>query len=318
MRILANDGIDEAGRKKLEEAGFIVDTGFLDADQLLGNIDEYDVLIVRSATNVRKDLINRASNLKIIGRGGVGLDNIDVQYAESKGIKVINTPAASSTSVAELVFAHLYGVCRFLPMLNRKLVQNPEASFKDLKKAASKGIELKGKTLGIIGIGRIGKETARIAIGSGMNVIAFDPFVTEASVEVAFHPDLGLAALTVPIPVISKEEVLKRSDFITLHVPGGSEAVIGEKEIALMKDGAGIVNCARGGVVNEAALNKAIKSGKIRYAGVDVFEKEPPSNKELFEHEFISVTPHIGAATLEAQERIGHELADKIIKALLS
>lgn len=318
MKILANDGIDPIGKAKLEEAGFEVSTEFHDPEALAKVIGEYDVLIVRSATKVREDLINKATKLKMIGRGGVGLDNIDVSYAESKGIKVINTPAASSTSVAELVFGHLFGVCRFVPMLNRKLVQDPGKSFNELKKAASKGIELKGKTLGIIGIGRIGKETARIAIGAGMHVIAHDPYAESASVEVSFHPEFNLQPINVPIELMSKEDLLKKSDFVTMHVPGSGEAIIGEAEFRLMKDGAGIVNCARGGVVDEKALNDAIDSGKIKYAGVDVFEIEPPQDIRIFGHEKISVTPHIGAATVEAQERIGLELAEKIINALIN
>lgn len=316
MKIQANDGIHEAGKKKLEEHGFEVNTNFLNPEELAEQIGSIDVLIVRSATKVRKDLIDKATNLKMIGRGGVGLDNIDVEYAESKGIKVVNTPAASSSSVAELVFAHLFGVVRSVPMLNRELPKNPTEDFKALKKAASKGIELKGKTLGIIGIGRIGKETARIAIGAGMNVQAFDPYITKATVFIEFHQALGLNEVEVNIPMVSKEELLKTSDFITLHIPGGGEVVIGEEEIAMMKDGSGLINCARGGVVSELALNNALNSGKIKYAGVDVFESEPPVNTDIFDHENISVTPHIGAATQEAQERIGLELADKIISEL--
>jgi D-3-phosphoglycerate dehydrogenase len=249
----------------------------------------------------------------LIGRGGVGIDNIDSVYAKSKGIPVVNTPAASSVSVAELVFAHLYSGCRFLNLSNKDLPLNPSGNFKDLKNAASKGIELKGKTLGILGFGRIGQEVAKIAIGSGMNVMAYDPFFKSKDIEVSFHEALKLNPILVKIPMVSKEAVLQNSDFITLHVPGGPEAVIGAVEFEMMKKGAGLVNCARGGVVDELAMTEALKNGKLAFAGVDVFAIEPPVFHEFIGMPNVSVSAHVGASTVEAQERIGKEIATIII-----
>jgi len=316
MRVLANDGISQVGINKLEEAGFTVDTNYLEPDELAARINDYDVLLVRSATKVRKDLIDTATNIKIIGRGGVGMDNIDVEYARSVGKHVINTPAASSNSVAEMVFAHLLGMCRFLPQMNRKMPSDGNSNFKALKKSASKGKEIYGKTLGIMGIGRIGKQTARIAIGAGMNVIAYDPYVDSASVKVDFHPSLGVPPIDVPIKMVNKEEILAQSDFISMHIPGGQEPVLQSADFAMMKDGAGLVHCARGGVVDESALKQAIESGKLAYVGLDVFENEPNIDASILTYDNVSYTPHIGAATTEAQDRIGLELADQIISLL--
>lgn len=313
IKILANDGISAAGKNKLEAAGFEVDTNNYPAEQLPQIINNYDVLLVRSATKVRKDLIAQMSRIKMIGRGGVGMDNIDVAAAEQQGIQVFNTPAASSLSVAELVFAHLYGMCRFLPELNRRMPNEGITEFKSLKKMAGKGFELRGKTIGIIGFGRIGQETARIALGSGMKVLAADAFIPAADIELNLHPDMSAQSITVHIKTTSVEEVLKNSDFITLHVPGQAQAVIGENEFKLMKDGAGLVNAARGGVVDEAALKTAIESGKLAFAALDVFENEPPVDDTMLKLDKLSLSPHIGAATREAQDRVGLELADKII-----
>jgi D-3-phosphoglycerate dehydrogenase len=316
MRILANDGISNAGIVKLEKAGFEVDTNYLEPDELAARINEYDVLLVRSATKVRQALIDTASNIKIIGRGGVGMDNIDVDYARSVGKHVINTPAASSNSVAELVFAHLTGMCRFLPQMNRAMPNSGNSDFKSLKKSASKGTEIFGKTLGIMGIGRIGKQTARIAIGAGMNVIAYDPYVDSAEVELEFHPSMNLSNITAPIKMVSKEEILKSSDFISMHIPGGQEPVLQASDFDMMKDGAGLIHCARGGVVEEGALRAAIESGTLAYVGLDVFENEPNLDANILKYGNVSYTPHIGAATIEAQDRIGEELADQIISIL--
>lgn len=316
MRILANDGISNAGIDKLQSAGFEVDTNYLTPEELENKINDYDVLLVRSATKVRKDLIDIASNIKIIGRGGVGMDNIDVEYARSIGKHVINTPAASSNSVAELVFAHLSGMCRFLQQMNRAMPSQGSTDFKQLKKSASKGTEMFGKTLGIMGIGRIGKQTARIAIGAGMNVIAYDPFIDSAEVEIEFHPSMNLSNIKAPIRMVSKEEILKSSDFISMHIPGGQEPVLNSADFELMKDGAGLIHCARGGVVNEQALKSAIESGKLAYVGLDVFENEPNIDSDILKYDNVSYSPHIGAATTEAQDRIGIELADQIISIL--
>ena len=312
IKVLANDGISASGEKALQNAGFEVITQKVAQEQLANVINEKDiaVLLVRSATKVRQNLIDACPGLKMIGRGGVGMDNIDVEYAREKGLEVINTPAASSASVAELVFAHLFGMVRFLYDANRQMPLEGESSFKDLKKSYAKGKELAGKTLGIIGFGRIGQEVAKRAIGLGMNVVAHDKFVDSVNIDLNFFNG---QTMNFEITPTSLEEVLKNSDFITLHIPKiGNKAVIGAEEIGMMKDGAGIVNAARGGVIDEDALMFALEKGKLDYAGLDVFENEPTPSIHLLMQANVSLTPHIGAATLEAQDRIGTELADKI------
>lgn len=313
IRILANDGIDAVAKTALEAAGYEVVTQNIPQAELAAGIADYDVLLVRSATKVNKDIIDAAGKLRLIGRAGVGLDNIDTKYAADKGIKVVNTPAASSTSVAELVFAHLFSVCRMLQVSNRQMPEHGKEQFNQLKKAASKGTELKGKTLGLIGIGRIGRETARIAYGIGMHVIAYDPYIPETEVEISFHPDSGIPSFTKKVVTVSKEEVLQNADFISLHIPGGQGYVIGAAELKMMKPGAALINCARGGVVNEADLVEALKNKTIAYAGVDVFEKEPPVYGDILKLDNVSLSPHIGASTTEAQIRIGEEMAAQII-----
>lgn len=315
MKILANDGISKNGVEELEAAGFEVSTTTVAQEQLVNyiNSENITVLLVRSATKVRKDLIDACPSLKIIGRGGVGMDNIDVAYAREKGLHVINTPAASSESVAELVFAHLFSGVRFLYDANRNMPLDGDTKFKALKKAYAKGTELRGKTLGVIGFGRIGQATAKIGLGLGMKVMAFDPFMEKASVTVPFFDG---QTVTFDIAIDSKEEVLRQADFITLHVPAQKEFVIGKAEIELMKDGAGLVNAARGGVVDEVAMVEALKSGKLSFAGVDTFENEPTPAVQVLMTPNVSLTPHIGAATTQAQERIGSELAAQIISIL--
>lgn len=315
MKILANDGVSQSGIDALEKKGFEVLTTTVAQDQLVNFINENKVavLLVRSATKVRTDIIDNCPSLKIIGRGGVGMDNIDVAYAKEKGLHVINTPAASSGSVAELVFAHLYGSVRFLHTSNRNMPLEGDSKFKNLKKAFAGGIELRGKTLGVIGIGRIGQATAKIAIGVGMKVLAYDPFIEEVDIPLEFFDG---QSVNVNIKTVSKEEVLKNADFFTLHVPAQKEYVIGNPEIKLMKDGAGIINAARGGVVDEVALIEALEKGKLGFAGLDVFENEPTPELKILMNQKISLTPHIGAATGEAQDRIGLELADQIISIL--
>jgi D-3-phosphoglycerate dehydrogenase len=315
MKILANDGIATSGVIALENAGFEVELTTVAQEQLIDYINqqEVSVLLVRSATKVRKDIIDACPSLKIIGRGGVGMDNIDVEYAREKGLHVINTPAASSHSVAELVFAHLYGMVRFLHDSNRNMPLDGDSKFKDLKKAYAKGVELKGKTLGILGFGRIGQATAKVALGVGMKVIAFDPFLDSASLELDFFDG---QTVNFTIDTISKEDVLQQADFITLHVPAQDKYVISTQEFEIMKDGACIVNAARGGVIDEVALVSALDSGKISKAALDVFENEPSPEIQILMNPNISLTPHIGAATSEAQHRIGSELADQIIDIL--
>jgi D-3-phosphoglycerate dehydrogenase len=315
MKVLANDGVSQSGISALEAAGYEVITTTVAQEQLQNYINEKDiaVLLVRSATKVRKDIIDNCPGLKIIGRGGVGMDNIDVDYARNKGIKVINTPAASSHSVAELVFGHFYGLARFLHNANRDMPLEGDKNFKVLKKAYAKGTELKGKTLGVIGFGRIGQATAKIGIGAGMKVVAYDPFLESADLTLDFFD--GQSA-SFKIKTVSKEEVLGQADFLTLHVPAQKDYIIGDKEFSQMKDGVIIANAARGGVINEIALIKAIESGKVARAALDVFEKEPQPEVQLLMNPALSLTPHTGAATNEAQDRIGAELADQIIAIL--
>jgi D-3-phosphoglycerate dehydrogenase len=316
MKILANDGISMSGVIALTEAGYEVITTNVSQEQLVNFINEnkITVLLVRSATNARKELIDSCPNLKIIGRGGVGMDNIDVEYAREKGLSVINTPASSSSSVAELVFAHLYGGVRFLYDSNRNMPLEGESNFKGLKKAFAKGIELRGKTLGIIGFGRIGQEVAKIALGIGMEVKASDKYINNVEVPVTlFNGD----SIKVSIKTDDVNEVIKSSDFITLHVPAQKDYVIGKEEFAMMKDGSAIINAARGGVIDEVALVNSLDSGKLAFACLDTYENEPKPEIKLLMHPKISLTPHIGAATLEAQDRIGLELASQI-KSILS
>ena len=315
MKILANDGISQSGVDDLTAAGFEVLTTTVAQEQLVNFINSENIvaLLVRSATTVRQDLIDACPGLKIIGRGGVGMDNIDVGYAREKGLSVINTPAASSESVAELVFAHLFSGVRFLYDSNRSMPLEGEKKFKNLKKAYAKGTELRGKTLGVIGFGRIGQATAKIAIGLGMKVLAFDPFMEKTTISLEFFDK---QIIDFEIKTVSKERVLKESDFISLHVPAQKEFVIGEAEFEIMKVGAALINAARGGVVDEVALIAALDSNKLSFAGLDTFENEPTPAVQILMNSKISLTPHIGAATNQAQDRIGSELATQIISIL--
>lgn len=310
MRVLANDGIDAAGKQILEAAGFEVITNKVTQEELPNVIGEYDVLIVRSATKVNASVIN-ASSLKLIARAGVGLDNIDMKAAGEKNIPVVNTPNASSRSVAELVFAHLFSLSRFLHKANRQMPTNGIAGFKDMKKVYSDGFELMGKKLGIIGFGRIGQEVAKMAIGLGMEVLVYDYKQREFDVVVQMANAYQSHNFKVTLKGQSLDTVLSQSDCLTIHTPGSAE-VIGTAEIAQMKAGSVLINCARGGVVNEVALAEALQSGQISCAGVDVFENEPPTNDLMISQDNCSLSPHIGASTKEAQERVGIELAEKI------
>lgn len=315
MKVLANDGISQSGIDALENGGFEVITTKVAQEQLESYINEHhiDVLLVRSATQVRQELIDACPSIKLIGRGGVGMDNIDVQYAKDQGLHVINTPAASSGSVAELVFAHLFGMARFLHQSNREMPLEGDTHFKQLKKAYAGGSELRGKTIGIIGFGRIGQEAAKIALGLGMKVIATDAYIENATINIDFFTGQSIAIV---IDTVDMDTLLKESDFITLHVPAQDGYIIGASEIDKMKDGVGIVNAARGGVLDEVALVKAIESKKVKFAALDVFESEPQPEIQLLMKPELSLTPHIGAATKEAQDRIGTELASQIISLL--
>jgi D-3-phosphoglycerate dehydrogenase len=302
MKILITDGISEEGAKILADGGHDVRIEKLPPDQLLTAIPEYDCIIVRSATKVTAEVIAAGTRLKVIARGGVGLDNIDVKAAESRGIAVLNTPAASAVSVAELAIGHMLAVSRFLHVSTADM-----RAGKWPKKEYSKGIELYRKTLGIIGLGNIGKEVARRALGLGMTVVAYDP---------------PLTPMDFLVEITTKERLLQRSDFITLHIPHSKQEgpAIGRAEFALMKDGVVIINCARGGVVDEKALLEALESGKVAAAALDVFTEEPPGEalRALLHHPRVSVSPHIGGSTVEAQDRVGSEIAARVNKALKS
>ncbi|MEA2086516.1 MAG: D-2-hydroxyacid dehydrogenase [Candidatus Caldatribacteriota bacterium] len=297
IKILVTDGMDKGAIQTLKDMGHEVTEQFFEPEELKEQIKGFDVIIVRSATKVRKDIIDSAvetGNLKLIIRGGVGVDNIDVDYAESKGIKVRNTPKASSSAVAELALGHMLSLARFIGIAN---VTMREGKW---NKKQYKGIELSGKTLGLIGFGRIGRELAKRTKALEMKVI--------------YNDILGPAKDCPEYSFVSLDELLADSDFISLHVPGNKDKspVIGKPEFSKMKDGVYLINCARGNVVDEQALLEALNSGKIAGAGIDVFPQEPPQNLELINHEKVSVTPHIGASTKEAQKRIGAEIVSII------
>jgi len=312
MKILANDGISNLGKNLLENAGFTVITDKVNQDDLASYIqaEHIPILLVRSATTARKELIDQCPSLKLIGRGGVGMDNIDVAYAREKGLKVINTPASSSQSVAELVMGHLFATSRFL---NDSYKNLETGDFSELKQKFAKGVELRGKTLGIIGFGRIGQSLASYALGTGMNVIAIDQFTNTVEVQVPIGTSQKVNVSITPTSDLASE--LSKMDYISIHVPKQADgsAVLGANEFQLMKKGVRIVNAARGGVVNESDLIQALETGNVAYAALDVFENEPTPRIELLSNSKIAATPHIGAATIEAQDRIGEELAELII-----
>ena len=311
-KILVNDGIHPDGKMLLEDAGYEVQTDKIAQDDLPARLPEFDAIVVRSATKVRQDLIDQCPNLKIIARGGVGLDNIDVAYAKSKGIQVMNTPAASSQSVAELAFAHMFSLSRFLHLANRDMPTKGDTEFKALKKSYSKGVQLRGKTLGVIGFGRIGQETARIGLAIGMNVMPVDLVIDETNVNISLYNSDDVQ-LSVRMKTYDMDEMLAKADYISLHVPSVGKAILAKEQFDKMKDGVIVINTARGGTIDEADLLDALNSGKVGGAGLDVFENEPTPLRSLLDHPKISVSPHIGASTLEAQRNIGLELADKII-----
>jgi len=297
VRILIADGMEQSGMDSLRTAGYELVEEFYEADILKEKIKEFDCIVVRSATKVRKPIIDAAlesNKLKLIIRGGVGVDNIDVDYAMERGIQVKNTPLASSSSVAELAIGHMFALARHIHIANVTMRQGKW----DKKKY--EGIELGGKTLGLIGFGRIAKETAKRAKALGMNVI-----YTNRSGKVEGENEYTYMPFS---------ELLVNSDFISLHIPSGRDgkAVIGNKEFESMKDGVYIINTARGGVVCEKSLLAALDSGKVAAAAIDVFEEEPTKNEALYTHDKISLTPHIGGSTGEAQTRIGEEIVDII------
>ena len=298
MKLLISDGMSKEGIEILQNAGIEILNQKFTPEELLKVIGDYDGILVRSATKVTKEVIDAGKNLKVIARGGVGLDNVDVEYAKQKGIKVMNTPGASSISVAELAIAHMFAIARFLYKSTAEMKAG-----KWPKKEYSEGFELTGKTLGIIGIGNIGKEVAKRALGLDMKVIAYDPFIT---------------TIDMNVKLVSKDELLAQADIITLHIPKQKDGyAIAAPEFEKMKNGVVLINCARGGVVSEEDLLNALNSGKVRAAGIDVFENEPPTEaqKELINHPNVSLSPHIGGSTPEAQTRIAIEIANKIVDA---
>lgn len=321
MKILANDGISNDAKKQLEENGFSVITEKINQEDLINKINEenYEGILVRSATKVRKDIIDACPNIKFVGRGGVGVDNIDVEYAREKGVFVFNTPASSSQSVAELVVGNMFATSRFIGN-SSKNIENGD--FNKLKKEYGSGVELRGKTLGIIGFGRIGQTLASYAIGMGMRVLVVDidertetvylklPWTASNGQNVENQVGIKITTTT------NIDELLSKCDYVSLHTPKQSngESIIGKRELELMKDNAIIINTSRGGVINEDDLIWALDNGKIAGAALDVYENEPNPKRELLSHPKILCTPHIGAATNEAQDRIGQEIVDTIVE----
>lgn len=313
MIVLANDGISEKGIQLLKEADITVLDARVSAEHLSNFINEnnVDVLLVRSATQVRKNLIDECPNLKIIGRGGIGMDNIDVDYAIDKGIYIINTPKASCKSVAELVFAHFFSLARFLHESNRLMPLEGETKFNTLKKSFNNATELSGKTLGVIGMGNIGLEVIKIGISLGMSIVAYNRTPKTENVKISFFDG---QSLHFEIKSVNLDEVLKKSDFISINISNAEKYFIDNEQIVMMKEGVFIANTARGGVLNEVALIDAIERGKVAGAALDVFENEPNPEIEILMNPALSLSPHIGGNTLEAQNRIAEELAEQIIK----
>ncbi|WP_353145599.1 D-2-hydroxyacid dehydrogenase [Chryseobacterium sp.] len=314
MKVLANDGISKAGEQALKEAGIEILDNRVAQDHVINFINDnnVDVLLVRSATKVRQNLIDACPGLKIIGRGGIGMDNIDVEYAKSKGIKVINTPTASSKSVAELVFGHFLSLARFLHESNRLMPLEGETHFNAMKKSFSNAYELSGKTLGVIGFGSIGQEVVKIGIALGMKVTVLTRSPKTEVLTLNFFD-----GQSVNFEITSTNDMdafLKEADFISINTPKTNEYIIDTPQFEKMKDGVYIVNTARGGVINEVTLIDFIDSGKVAGAALDVFENEPNPELPLLMNPALSLSPHVGGNTVDAQEKIGAELAEQIIK----
>lgn len=314
MKVLANDGISKAGEQVLKEAGIEILDNRVAQDHVINFINDnnVDVLLVRSATKVRQDLIDACPGLKIIGRGGIGMDNIDVEYAKNKGIKVINTPNASSKSVAELVFGHFLSLARFLHESNRLMPLEGETHFNAMKKSFSNAYELSGKTLGVIGFGSIGQEVVKIGIALGMKIQVLTRNPKTKVLTLNFFD-----GQSVNFEITSTNDMdafLKDADFISINTPKTNEYIIDTPQFEKMKDGVYIVNTARGGVINELTLIDFIDSGKVAGAALDVFENEPNPELPLLMNPALSLSPHVGGNTVDAQEKIGVELAEQIIK----
>jgi D-3-phosphoglycerate dehydrogenase len=315
MIILANDGITLKGIEALEKASFEVNITKVAQNQLENFINDNNIdgVLVNSNTQIRQELIEACPSLKLIGNSSVNMDNIDVDFAIDNGLHVINPKNASASSVAELVFAHLFGMVRFLHSSNREMPLEGDIRFKELKKAYASGTELRGKTIGILGFDKVGQEVAKIAIGLGMHVLAYDDFIEEATITLDFY---NQQKIDFTIHVDAIDDVLKESDFISLHLTNHEDYIITATEFDKMKDGVGFINTAKGGILNEVDLVSAIESGKVQYAGLDVFETEPTPAVQLLMNSEISLSPNIGSSTKEAQERAGLELANQIIKLL--
>jgi len=301
MKVLITEPFEKEGKEILIKEGFEVnETGKISTEELLNLIPSYDVLIVRSGTKVTKEVIEKAENLKIIGRAGVGLDNIDIEATTFNGIIVMNAPEGNTVSAAEHTIGLIFALARNIPIANHTLKNGK------WEKKRFIGTELYGKTIGIIGLGRIGKRVATLAKGIGMKVIGYDPYVSEEELR-----DMG-------VNVVNFEGVLRQADIISFHLPLTKETyhLISDKEFELMKEGVMIVNCARGGIIDEEALLRYLKKGKIKGVALDVFEKEPLESSPIFEFENVIVTPHLGASTKEAQVNVACQLANQIVEAL--
>lgn len=312
MKVLANNGISQEGIDILTEANFEVITTTVAQNQLENfiNTNEIDVLLVRHSTKISEELMDACPSLKLIGKGGVGMDNIAVQHAINKGIKVVNTPKSATNSVAELVFAHLFGMVRFLHQANREMPLEGDSRFNDLKKQFSNGTELRGKTLGVIGFGNTGQEVAKIALGIGMNVIATSTTSKKTTITIPFYNG---KSVDFEIGMQTLETVLKTADFISLHIPKQNEYVIGESQIEIMKKGVGIINTASKGIIDEVALINAIENKHVKYAALDVFENEPNPEIQLLMNPELSLSPNIGGATNEASHKAEQDLIIQLI-----
>lgn len=313
MKILANDGISKEGIQLLEQNGFEVLTTKVAQEQVAAYIQKNEIngLLVRNATKVTKELIDQCSTLQLIGRLGIDMSNVEVDHALSKGIAVMDTPNATNVAIAEMVFAHLFSGARFLHDANRNMPLDGDSNFKGLTKAYSNGVELKGKTIGIVGFDAAAKEVAKIALGLGMKVLAYDETTTINTIKVDFFDG---QSLMFTIPTQTLEEVLKKSDFITFHCTGSEyKYMISETQLKMMKENVGLINVTQEGVINEVALLSGLEEDKILFAGLDVFEEEPTPAVQVLMHPKLSLTPHIATATVEAQDRMSIEMAEKII-----
>ena len=306
-KILVNDGISEEGKKRLIEYQFDVIDEHVKQKDLIKFIQKNKIIaiLVRSATQVKRDIIDSCPTIKLIGRGGVGMDNIDVEYAKKKGIDVINTPNASSRSVAELVFTHLFSLVRKTYQSNRTMPLEGDSNFKELKKIYSNGQELSGKTIGILGFGKIGQEVAKIAIGIGMKVLFFDPKVKEKELELVF---LHKQKITFKLKRTDYEELLKQSEIISLHIPKQNKPLITKKELKMMKKGVFLINTSRGGIIDETDLINFLQSRHINSIGLDVYENEPKIDPRLKKLNNVVLLPHIGSATIEGRVAMGEKV----------